>query len=183
MAQFFDSLSDRQVAFIEAQKMFFVATAAAGGRINLSPKGMDALRVLGPQRVAWLNLTGSGNETAAHVQHEPRMTMMFCAFEGSPTIMRLFGRARAVHRGDADWKALIERFPPLPGARQVFELSIDQVQTSCGFGVPLFDYRGERDMLVNWAERKGEAGIRQYWAEKNRVSIDGIETGIVEKNG
>ncbi len=183
MAQFFDSLSDKQVAFIEAQKIFFVATATAEGRINLSPKGMDALRVLGPRRVAWLNLTGSGNETAAHVQHAPRMTVMLCAFDGSPMIMRLFGRARAVHRGDADWPALIERFPPLPGARQVFELSIEQVQTSCGFAVPLYDYRGDRDTLVRWAESKGEDGVRRYWAEKNQVSIDGIETGIVDKNG
>ncbi|MCB1957647.1 MAG: pyridoxamine 5'-phosphate oxidase family protein [Rhodocyclaceae bacterium] len=183
MALFFDAISDRHRAFIEAQKMFFVATATAEGRINLSPKGMDALRVLGPNRVAWLNLTGSGNESAAHVQVDPRMTVMLCAFEGSPMIVRLYGRARAVHRTDADWPALSALFGERQGARQVFDLEVDSVQTSCGFAVPFFDYQGERDLLVQWADKKGDEGIRAYWAEKNQTSIDGLPTGIVEKNG
>lgn len=183
MAQFFESLSERHTAFIEAQKLFFVATATADSRINLSPKGMDALRVTGPRRVVWLNLTGSGNETAAHLQHAPRMTLMFCAFEGSPMIMRLFGRARAVHRGEAGWAEALALFGERPGARQLVDVEIESVQTSCGFGVPLFDYQGDRSLLVDWAEKKGESGVRAYWAEKNQTSIDGIATGIVEKSG
>ncbi len=183
MAQFFDRISDRHRAFIEAQKMFFVATATADGRINLSPKGMDALRVLGPNRVAWLNLTGSGNESVAHVQVDPRMTLMLCAFEGSPMILRLYGRARAVHRNDEDWAVLSGLFGERLGARQVFDLSVDSVQTSCGFAVPLYDYQGERDLLVQWADKKGEGGIREYWAEKNQTSIDGLPTHIMARNG
>ncbi|MCB1889742.1 MAG: pyridoxamine 5'-phosphate oxidase family protein [Rhodocyclaceae bacterium] len=183
MSQLFEEISDRHRAFIEAQKLFFVATATAEGRINLSPKGMDALRVLGPNRVVWLNLTGSGNESAAHVQVDPRMTLMLCAFEGSPMILRLYGQARAVHRSDADWPALSALFGDRMGARQVFDLAVESVQTSCGFAVPLFDYQGERDLLVRWADKKGEGGIRDYWAEKNQTSIDGLPTGIVEKNG
>lgn len=179
MAQFFEQISDRHRAFIEAQKIFFVATGTGGGRINLSPKGMDALRVLAPNRVAWLNLTGSGNESAAHVRIEPRMTIMLCAFDGAPMILRLFGRARAIHRDDDDWSGMAAHFPPQPGARQIFDVAIDSVQTSCGFGVPLFDYAGDRDTLRAWAEQKGEDGIRRYWAEKNVRSIDGLATGIV----
>ncbi len=168
--------------FIAAQKIFFVATAAGSGRVNLSPKGMDSLRVLGPRRVVWLNVTGSGNETAAHVQEEPRMTLMFAAFSGDPMILRLYGRARVVHKKDAEWQALISRLPALPGARQIFDLAVDLVQTSCGMGVPLFDYRGERDALPRWARDKGEAGLQAYWRDKNQQSLDGRPTHIVEKN-
>lgn len=176
------SISDRLQQFIEAQKLFFVATAAAEGRINLSPKGMDSLRVVSPRRVVWLNLTGSGNETAAHVQHDPRMTLMFCAFEGDPMILRLYGRARAVHRNDPDWPALYRLFTPQPGARQMFDLDVELVQTSCGMGVPLFEYAGDRDALTQWALKKGAAGIEQYWSDRNQVSIDGVPTGIVDRN-
>ena len=183
MAQHFSELSDIHVRFIEKQRIFFVGTATADSRVNVSPKGMDTLRILGGNRVAWLNVTGSSNESAAHVQLSPRMTVMFCAFDGEPLILRLFGAARVIHRGDSEWAELAGLFPPLPGARQVFDLSVDLVQTSCGAGVPLFDYKGDREALNEWAVKKGEEGIRRYWAEKNATSLDGIPTHIVEKSG
>ena len=183
MGRRYTEIDGRLRAFIEAQKIFFVATAAAEGHINLSPKGMDALRVVGPRRVVWLNLTGSGNETAAHVQVAPRMTLMFAAFSGDPMILRIYGRARVVHRRDEDWAALLSLFEPPPGARQIFDLDVELVQTSCGMGVPLFDYVGERGLLDAWAARKGEAGLRAYWEKNNQVSLDGLPTGIMEKNG
>jgi hypothetical protein len=178
MAQKFDEITDHLAKFIGQQKIFFVATAAADGRINLSPKGMGTLRILGPNRVAWLNLTGSGNETAAHLLENKRMTLMFCAFEGRPLILRLYGQARTVHPRDADWNNLATLFPPIAGARQVIDLNVDLVQTSCGMGVPLFDFRGEREQLGQWAEKKGPEGIEQYWRDKNQVSIDGKPTRI-----
>ncbi|PXF30547.1 pyridoxamine 5'-phosphate oxidase [Pokkaliibacter plantistimulans] len=183
MGQQFKGLAERHIRFIEAQKLFFVATATADSRVNLSPKGMDSLRVLGANRVAWLNVTGSGNETAAHLQSHPRMTLMFCAFEGSPMILRLYGQARAIHLQDPQWPLLEPLFPALPGARQIFDMEIDMVQSSCGMSVPFFDYVGERDQLNQWAEKKGPDGIRKYWHERNQQSIDGIATGIADKNG
>lgn len=183
MAMMFEALSERHIEFIRAQNIFFTGTATADSRINVSPKGMDSLRVLDPKRVAWLSVTGSGNETSAHVQADARMTLMFCAFEGAPLILRLYGRARVVHRGDPDWAALFPSFKPLPGARQIFDLAIDHVQTSCGMGVPFMDYKGERGALEAWAEKKGEAGLREYWALKNQSSIDGLPTGIIARNG
>jgi hypothetical protein len=183
MAKRYSELTDEHLNFIAAQKMFFVATATADSRVNVSPKGMDTLRVLGSKRVAWLNVTGSGNETAAHVQQQPRMTLMFCAFEGAPLILRLYGTARVIHRSDAEWKTLLPLFPPLPGARQVFDLAVDLVQTSCGEAVPYYTYVGDRDNLIHWALKKGADGLAQYRAEKNRLSLDGIPTHIVEKGG
>ena len=175
-------ISDQMLQFIEAQKIFFVGTAMADGRVNISPKGMDSLRVMGSNRVAWLNVTGSGNETAAHVQESPRMTLMFTAFEGDPMILRLYGNARAVHMNDPEWQELYEWFDPLPGTRQIFDLTIDLVQASCGMAVPFFDYVKERDQLKDWAIDKGEDGIRNYWKEKNQVSLDGKATNILKKN-
>lgn len=166
--------------FIERQKIFFVATAAPDGRVNVSPKGMDTLRVLNQNRVAWLNLTGSGNETAAHLLENSRMTLMFCAFEGEPLILRLYGQARAVHPRDADWEQLLGLFPRIPGARQIFDMQVDLAQTSCGAGVPYFDFIGDRDALTNWAENKGPTGLEDYWREKNRTSLDGKPTGILK---
>ncbi len=179
MGQKYSEITDKLKTFMEAQKLFFVGTAAAGGRINVSPKGMDSLRVLDRNRVAWLNLTGSGNETAAHIQEFSRMTLMFCAFEGSPLILRLYGSARAIHRYDADWETHYALFNPLPGARQIFDMQVDMVQTSCGMGVPLFDYAGDREQLIDWAVRKSDAGLRQYQQEKNRTSLDGKPTHIM----
>ena len=168
-------------AFIEAQRVFFVATAAPGARINLSPKGMDSLRVLGPHQVAWLNLTGSGNETAAHLREDPRMTLMFCSFEGDPLTLRLYGQARAIHTHDPDWATWTGLFPPIAGPRQVILMDVDLVQTSCGYGTPLYAYQGERPRLGEWLEGKGEEGIRRYWRDKNRLSLDGRPTGILEE--
>jgi hypothetical protein len=183
MGQSFSALSPELVRFIARQKIFFVATATAAGRVNVSPKGLDSLRILGDSRVVWLNLTGSTNETSAHVQVDPRMTLMFCAFEGPPLILRLYGQAKVVHRADPEWSGLISRFPPHPGPRQIFDLGLDLVRTSCGEGVPLLDYAQDRDALVHWAAAKGEEGIRRYWAEKNAVSLDGLPTRIVAKGG
>ena len=179
----YTEISDKLREFIEAQKVFFVGTAAAEGRVNVSPKGMDSLRVLGENRVVWLNMTGSGNETSAHVQSNARMTLMFAAFEGNPRILRLYGEARVIHRSDPEWAELSGLFDLKLGARQVFDLEVDLVQSSCGTGVPLLEYAGDRDQLKKWAERKGEAGVRQYWHDKNQVSLDGAPTHVVEKNG
>lgn len=178
MATFYESITDELVEFMAAQHLFFVATADATGRVNVSPKGLDAFRVLGPNRVAWLNGTGSGNETAAHVCVLNRMTIMMCSFTGRPLILRLFGTARMVQPGDADWAELSELFPPLLGARQVFDVSVDLVQTSCGFGVPLFEYVGERDLMATWAAKRGSEGLADYQRRKNAVSLDGLDTHL-----
>ncbi len=182
MSKQYAALSEKLIEFIGEQKIFFVGTATRDSRINVSPKGMDAFRVLGDKRAIWLNVTGSGNETSAHVQQSPRMTIMFCAFSGPPVILRLYGTARVVHRNDADWAGLFAHFNPLPGARQIFDLSIEMVQTSCGMAVPNYTYSGDREMLVDWAQQKGDAGLRQYWEKKNQVSIDDIPTRIVAGN-
>jgi hypothetical protein len=182
MGKTYSNISDELKAFIEEQKLFFVGTAAADGRINVSPKGLDSLRILDRNRVMWLNLTGSGNETAAHVRELDRMTLMFCAFAGNPLILRLYGHARAIHRHDADWETSYALFNPLPGARQIFDMQVDLVQTSCGMGVPLYEYMGDRKQLIDWASRKGETGLEKYRAEKNRTSLDGKLTHITEAN-
>jgi hypothetical protein len=178
MAEAFETLEDEHRRFIERQKIFFVATAAREGRVNLSPKGGESLAVLDPKTILWLNLTGSGNETAAHVLDTNRITLMWCAFDGPPLILRVYGRATAVHPGDAEWQACSGRIPASAGARQYFRVDIDGVQTSCGYAVPLYDHRADREALTKWAEKKGEEGIREYWQEKNRQSIDGLPTGI-----
>ncbi|MDO8356617.1 MAG: pyridoxamine 5'-phosphate oxidase family protein [Nitrospirota bacterium] len=183
MAQRYSELSDAHIQFIAKQKIFFVGTATADSRINLSPKGMDSLLVLGNRRIVWLNVTGSGNETSAHVQQQPRMTVMFCAFDGPPLILRLYGTARVVHPRDPEWRELFSLFPPFPGARQIFDVTIDLVQTSCGMAVPYLSYTGDRELLNEWAEKKGEEGLKQYREEKNQVSLDGIPTHIVTKSG
>ncbi len=182
MGQKLEALNDKLTDFIRQQKVYFVGTATQDSRVNLSPKGMDSLRVLSPNQVVWLNVTGSGNETAAHVQQQPRMTLMFCAFDGAPLILRLYGSAKVVHHKDPQWDELYRLFQPLPGARQLFVLDIDLVQTSCGMGVPFFDYVDERDHLNEWALKKGEDGIEQYWEQKNQTSLDGLPSHIMEKN-
>ena len=181
MAKFYDALDEKLNKFIAKQQMYFVATAAADGRVNLSPKGYDSLRVLGPNRVVWLNMTGSGNETAAHLQEVNRMTIMFCAVEGAPLILRLYGTAQTIHPRDEAWGELSALFPnDGPGNRQIFDMTIESVQTSCGFGVPFFDFVGERDTLLKDAAHKGTDGIKDYWEKKNVVSIDGLPTGLFE---
>jgi hypothetical protein len=177
MAQRYPELNEELSAFIRQQKLYFVATAS-DGHINLSPKGMDSLRILNPNTVAWLNVTGSGNETAAHVLEDGRMTLMFCAFEGKPIILRLYGKAKVYHAYDEEWPDLAGHFELLPGARQIFVLDIALVQTSCGLGVPYLDYQGERGKLIDWATDRGPEGLKEYWGRKNQVSLDGKPTGI-----
>lgn len=181
MAKFYSELNDAQRDFISRQHMFFTATAPRDGRINLSPKGMDSLRIISDRQAAYLDVTGSGNETAAHLMENGRMTLMFCSFEENPLILRLYGRGRPVRPRDPEWDALHQHFKTLPGERQIIVLDIDSVQTSCGYAVPLFDYQGERETLARWAEKKGEQGIRDYWNEKNQVSIDGLPTGLLDE--
>ena len=178
MAKFMEQLPEALQRFIENQKIFFVATAAADGRINLSPKGLDALRIISPTEVVWLNLTGSGNETAAHLLAVNRITLMFCSFDEKPLILRLYGRAEVIHQNDSEWNKYYSMFPNTPGARQVFKMHIESLQTSCGFGVPLLEFTGHRDQLNKWAEAKGEEVLIAYQREKNAISIDGLETGL-----
>ena len=178
MANFMDSISTALQNFINEQEMFFVATAAKDGRVNLSPKGLDSFRILDANTVLWLNYTGSGNETAAHLQEVNRMTIMFCSFKGNPLILRLYGEAETYHERDAEWENLLSQFYLNAGARNIFKLKVDSVQTSCGYAVPEFEVKGQRSRLVEWADQKGEEGIKSYWAEKNKKSIDGMPTGI-----
>ena len=179
MGKRFDTLQPKQITFIAAQKVFFVATAPLpGGHVNLSPKGMDSLRVLSPTCILWLNLTGSGNETAPQLAHDPRMTLMWMSFDLRPMILRAYGTARAVHHGDADWDALSVQLPAEPGARQVIEMQVDLVQTSCGYAVPLAEPPRARTVLRDWALAKGEDGLTTYWAAHNTQTIDGAPTGI-----
>lgn len=178
MARQFSEITDALKEFIMQQKIFFVGTADADGRVNVSPKGSDTLRVLGGKRVVWLNLTGSGNETAAHMIAKDRITIMFCSFEEHPMILRLYGRGRVIHPRDSAWAEFTGLFPEKIGARQIFDITIELVQTSCGFQVPLYEYKSERNLLDQWVENKGRAGIEQYWKEKNKMSLDGKPTGI-----
>ena len=178
MAEQFDALKTDHIEFINQQKIFFVATAGAEGYVNLSPKGMDSLRVVDPNTVVWLNLTGSGNESAAHVLENNRMTIMFCSFDRTPLILRLYGSASVCHPRDEDWAKLSQLFQEQPGARQIFTLNVAMAQTSCGYAVPYYEFKEERSMLANWAAAKGEEGLREYWEEKNTLSLDGKDTGI-----
>lgn len=180
MAKFYPALTEQHLLFIRRQHIFFTATAPVDGRINLSPKGLDSLRILGPNRVAYLDLTGSGNETAAHVLENGRMTLMFCSFDADPLILRLYGQGRAVQPRDAEWSALRTHFPVLPAERQIIELDIESVQTSCGYAVPQYVYTGERDTLARWAEKKGPNGLLEYWREKNQTSIDGLPSALLD---
>ena len=157
--------------------MFFVATCPIeqSGSINLSPKGLDCFRVLSPNKVGYLDLTGSGNETAAHITQNGRITFMFCAFEGAPNILRLYGKGRVVLPGSQEWDTLFPLFTPLPGARQIIIGDVHRTQDSCGFAVPFMNYEGERNQLTNWAEKMGPEKLVTYRQEKNTASIDGIE--------
>ncbi len=180
MGKTYPEISKKHQEFIQAQQMFFVATAPKGGHLNLSPKGLESLRIINSNRVLWLNYTGSSNETAAHLREDDRMTIMFCAFEGDPKILRLYGHARTIHPRDEGWETLLRHFPDTAGARQLIEMDVDLVHTSCGFGVPLYSYVGQRDTLIRWIDKKGEEGIAQYWADRNVQSLDGKPTGIFE---
>ncbi|MEB3359270.1 MAG: pyridoxamine 5'-phosphate oxidase family protein [Synechococcales bacterium] len=178
MAKFYTELSDELQQFIQEQHIFFTATAPTQGRVNLSPKGMDTFRCLDAQTVAYLDLTGSGNETAAHLHENGRMTIMFCSFSDRPLILRLYGQGCVLHQGDPDWESIHAHFPFLPGERQLIVLAIESVQTSCGFGVPRYTFEESRDTLVSWAKQKGEAGLQDYRRKKNQISIDGLPTQL-----
>ncbi len=181
MGKMLPALDDRLVGFIAAQKIYFTATAPAAGRVNVSPKGIDTFRCLDHHTVAYLDLTGSGNEAAAHLGENGRMTIMFCAFDGAPLILRLYGQGCVVRPREAEWTKLLTHFEPMAGQRQIVVLRIDSVQTSCGFGVPLFDFAGERTLLPDWSTKLGPDGLEAYWREKNNVSIDGLPTHAVAR--
>jgi hypothetical protein len=176
MADRFSSLRPDLAQWWCEQPVFFVATAPTGGEghVNLSPKGYDTFRVLAPDRVAYLDLTGSGVETIAHLRDNGRITLMACAFSGNPRISRIYGRGTVHPAGTAAFDELASLFPDLPGRRAVIEIDVDGVSTSCGYAVPLMDLVGDRDRLADWAEKKGDAGIVEYWGNKNTVSIDGL---------
>ena len=177
MAKFYEALDEKLIAFIEAQPMFFVASAAEDGRVNVSPKGLDSFRVLSASKVAYLDITGSGNETAAHAQAGGRATIMFCSFTRNPLVLRLYGRARTSAPGGALWRAFAEPFEILPGARQIVVFDIESCQTACGFGVPLMNLDRPRTTLTDYWSTKGEAETAEYRNAKNKVSIDGLPTG------
>lgn len=180
MAKQFARIEDAHRAFIGRQRMYFTGSAAAEGRVNVSPKGMDTLRVLDANRVAYLDLTGSGNETSAHLEATGRLTIMFCAFEGPPLILRLYGQGRVLRRGTAGYAELLPLFgEEPPGARQIVVQEVDMVQTSCGYAVPRYEAKGDRPNLIRWAEAKGQDGLEAYWREVNARSIDGFPTGMV----
>ena len=182
MGRRYTEISERQKKFIVVQKIFFVGTATVESRINISPKGMNSFRVIGSNRVVWLNVTGSGNETSTHVQANPRMTIMFMAFDGKPLILRLYGHAKVIHHNDHEWNYLYSLFDPIPGARQIFDVEVDLVQESCGMAVPNYDYVEDRQLLRDWATKQGEDGLKKYWMKKNQASIDGQATNIMDKN-
>jgi hypothetical protein len=176
MSKVFPELDDDLRAFIGRQHVFFVATAPLSpeGHVNLSPKGLDSFRVLGSTTIAYLDLTGSGVETIAHVRENGRLTLMFCAFAGRPRILRLYGRGRVVEPGDAEWEALSGKFPSYAGTRSVIIVDLERIADSCGYGVPRYEYQSERSQLVEWAQRKGAEGIRRYQDRENRRSLDDL---------
>jgi Pyridoxamine 5'-phosphate oxidase len=180
VSKFYKKLDDKLIAFIEKQPLFFIASAAPEGRVNLSPKGLDAFRVIAPLRCAYLDITGSGNETAAHAKAGGRATIMFCSFARNPLVLRLYGRTRIGPPGSALWEELSGLFETLPGARQIIALEIDSVQTACGFGVPEMTLKANRPTLTKYWDNKGEAATAEYRRKKNKVSIDGLPTGYGE---
>lgn len=183
MAKQFPEIEAPIRRFIDSQHIFFTASATATSRVNVSPRSTREFRVLGPHSACYLDLTGSGNETAAHLIADGRLTIMFCAFDGPPKILRLYGLAVAHRHDSARFAALLTAHfgddAPV-GARQIVELDVEIVQTSCGYAVPEFDYRGERTVLDDWAAKKGRDGIEDYWREKNVVSMDGLPTGLFD---
>lgn len=183
MATRYPALDDKHRDFIARQHVFFTASAAPDTRVNVSPRSTDALRVLGPNTVAYLDRTGSGNETSAHILAGGRVTIMFCAFDGPPMILRLHGKGRVLHRHTADYERLIAKAfggAEPAGARQIVVVETDLVVKSCGYGVPLFEYHSERPSLENWVASKSEAELADYRRQKNRVSLDGLPTGLPE---
>ena len=182
MGRILATLDDVAIEFIKAQSMFFVASAplAADGHINLSPKGLDSFRILSPGKVAYLDLTGSGIETVAHLKENGRIVLMFCAVQGAPNILRLYGRGRVIEPAQAEYNALAPRFPVYESARSIIVVELDRVSDSCGYGVPTMKFEGERQQLLKWARHKGPAGVKEYQQEMNRRSVDGLP-GLTEQ--
>lgn len=182
MGKVYEAIGAEHQAFIERQHIFFVASAPllASGHVNLSPKGLDALRVIDANTVMYLDLTGSGNETAAHITENGRLTIMFCAFDGNPKILRLYCRGEVVTRVTPGWDEALGRFPTLPGIRQIVIGHVESVQTSCGFGVPLLSFTEQRDQLPRWAENRGDAAMVEYRRTRNAVSLDGLLTPLTD---
>ncbi|NEP51096.1 MAG: pyridoxamine 5'-phosphate oxidase family protein [Moorea sp. SIO3C2] len=180
MAKFYSEINQDLKEFIEEQKIFFTATAPEQGRINLSPKGINTFRCIDSKTVAYLDLTGSGNETSAHLLENGRMTIMFCSFTEKPLILRLYGHGQVIRPRDKEWETVYSLFNSLPGERQIIVLNVESAQTSCGYGVPLYDLKAERETLLKWANNKGKQGIHDYWQTKNIESIDGLPTNLLE---
>ncbi|NVJ98688.1 MAG: pyridoxamine 5'-phosphate oxidase family protein [Alphaproteobacteria bacterium] len=178
MADFNDHITDKLKDFVEAQPVFFTATACAEGRINLSPKGMDSFRVLSPTLCGYLDVTGSGNETSAHIRNDGRITLMFNSFTRNALIYRIYGKGRVVRPHHPEYAELAPNFPELPGARQIILIEVESTQSSCGYGVPEMTMQAERQTLKKWAEKKGDDGIQAYQRENNTVSIDGLDAGL-----
>jgi hypothetical protein len=180
MGKFSEKISEAHSAFIQKQNMFFVGTAPldAGGRINVSPKGLDCFRVLDENKVAYMDLISSGNETSAHTLENGRITIMFCSFDEKPNILRLYGKGFTVLPGSKDWESYAPHFALYPSTRQIIVAEINLVQTSCGFGVPMYDFKGNRDLHFEWAEVKGEKGLEEYIEANNLKSLDGLPTAI-----
>ena len=180
MGKLHDSIKPAHTTFIEQQHIFFVSTAplSADGRINLSPKGLDCFRVLSDRRVGYMDLISSGNETSAHTLENGRITIMFCSFSDAPNILRLYGKGFTVLPGTKEWEEYAPHFKIYPSTRQLIIADIDLVQTSCGFGVPLFEYTGERDIHFEWAEKKGADGLIEYVKQNNLKSLDGLQTNL-----
>jgi Pyridoxamine 5'-phosphate oxidase len=184
MGEQYDQITPTLQSFIQAQPVFFVATAPLSeqGHINLSPKGYDTFRILSLHQVAYLDFTGSGNETSAHLAENRRITFMFCAFQGAPKILRLYGKGETVLPGAERWEELLAQFPSYPGIRQIILVSIDLVRTSCGYGVPLMELQKDRDTLARWVTSKGEEGLAEYRDANNSKSLDGFPTPLAQHN-
>jgi hypothetical protein len=172
------AIDDTLKAFVEAQPVYFAGTASEGARISVSPKGIDSFRVLGPNRVAYADMTGSTNEAAAHLQRDSRITILFCSFTRTANIVRIYGEGRVVLPSDPQWGELAGLMPRLPGTRQFIDIAVDEVIDNCGYGVPEMTLVRERPSLTAWSEQKGEDGLRAYRQEKNRVSIDGLSIEV-----
>ena len=180
MAVKFDSINKEHKKFIEAQKMFVVGSAGADGFINISPKGMESFKIMDENTVVWVNYTGSGNETSAHVQENGRMTVLFNSFEKAPLVLKLYGKAKVIHECDARWDEMVSHFDTSVATRQVFEMKVELVLTSCGYAVPEYKFIKERDTLKKWSDKKGREGIKKYWKENNTHTLNGVETNILK---
>lgn len=183
MGKFSESISSDYKEFIEKQHIFFVATAplSRDGHVNVSPKGMDSFKVLSPNKVCYMDVVSSGNETSAHILENERITFMFCSFEGSPIIMRLYGKGYAVLPSDAEWENMTKYFSIPVSIRQIIVADIDKVQTSCGYVVPLYTYDGERDDYQQWSGKLGSEGINKYKLKHNLISLDGLPTALANE--